>query len=77
MPLNGFWNTRPMSFARRCSGHFVIVWPASVIVPLSAMNEPATALRSVDLPDPLVPMMIRNEPGSQVEGHVGQRPDLV
>src|SRR5262245_36525673 len=32
--------------------------------PLSTRNVPATALRSVDFPEPLVPMMIRNELGS-------------
>src|SRR5262245_30491022 len=51
-----------MSFARRCSGHFVIAWPAMVSEPVSGKNEPATALSSVDFPEPLVPMMIRNEP---------------
>ena len=64
VPLNGFWNTRPMSFARRCSGQRVMFWPASMSLPASAMNVPATALSRVDLPEPFVPMMRRNEPRS-------------
>src|SRR5215471_4358866 len=39
-------------------------FPAKLIEPLSTMNVPATAFSKVDLPEPLVPMMIRNEPVS-------------
>ena len=28
VPLNGFWKTRPISLARRCSGQRVTSWPA-------------------------------------------------
>src|SRR5580765_6592823 len=38
--------------------------PASLIVPVSAMNVPATALSRVDLPEPFDPMMVRNEAAS-------------
>src|SRR5947207_15629514 len=41
------------------------------MVPVSTMNVPATAFRRVDLPDPLVPMTMRNEPaGSERETSV-------
>src|SRR4051812_38522381 len=53
-----------MSFARRCSGQRVMFCPASVNEPRSGRNVPATALSRVDLPEPLVPMIIRNEPRS-------------
>src|SRR5579872_2960340 len=56
-----------MNLARRCSGQFVIVCVASLMVPVSTMKEPATALRRVDLPDPFVPMMIRKDPGASVK----------
>src|SRR5260370_25044434 len=36
------------------------------MLPSSTKNVPATALRKVDLPEPLVPMMITHEPGSRV-----------
>src|SRR5688572_11220796 len=51
-----------MYLARRCSGQCVMACPARLMVPRSGVNEPATALSSVDFPDPFVPMMIRNEP---------------
>jgi hypothetical protein len=66
VPLNGFWNTRPMYRARRCSGQCVIVRPASDTVPVSTKNVPATALSSVDLPEPFMPMIVRNDPSSSV-----------
>ena len=28
VPVNGFWKTRPMYLARRCSGQEVTSWPA-------------------------------------------------
>ena len=64
VPLNGFWNTRPMNFARRCSGQRVMSVPSSTMEPSSTMNEPASALSSVDLPEPLVPMTTTNVPSS-------------
>src|SRR5882672_302682 len=36
------------------------------MLPSSTKNVPATALRKVDLPEPLVPMMTTQEPGSSV-----------
>src|SRR5262249_11326480 len=66
VPLNGFWKTRPIRCARRCSGQRVTSRPASRIVPASTENAPATALRSVDFPEPLVPTTTRNEPSSSV-----------
>src|SRR6266851_7950970 len=36
------------------------------MLPSSTKNVPATALRKVDFPEPLVPMMITHEPGSRV-----------
>src|SRR5512140_3135432 len=53
-----------MSVARRCSAQCVTSRPASSMRPTSTKNVPATALSSVDLPEPLVPMTITNEPGS-------------
>ena len=66
VPLNGFWNTRPISFARRCSGQRVMWRPASVIRPESAIKVPATAFSKVDFPEPFVPMMRRNDPRSRL-----------
>src|SRR5215475_7638702 len=53
-----------MRWARLCSGHRLISLPASEIEPESTGNDPATALSRVDFPEPLVPMMTTNEPGS-------------
>src|SRR5207249_1112081 len=36
------------------------------MVPSSTKKLPATALRSVDFPEPFVPMTIRNEPASRI-----------
>src|SRR5690348_10132698 len=36
------------------------------MVPESTRNVPATAFKSVDLPEPFVPMMITNDPASNV-----------
>src|SRR5947209_8255199 len=66
VPLNGFWKTRPISFARRCSGQREMSWPAMDIAPRSSGNVPATALRSVDFPDPFVPMTVTKDPSSIV-----------
>ena len=44
VPLKGFWNTRPIMLARRCSGHWVMSWPSREIDPRSTMKLPATAL---------------------------------
>ena len=66
VPLKGFWKTRPMSVARRCSGQRVTSWPARRMLPRSTRNVPATAFSSVDLPEPFVPMTMTNEPGSMV-----------
>src|SRR5262245_14429459 len=67
VPLKGFWKTRPMSRARRCSGQCVTSRPARRIVPASSGNVPATALSSVDFPDPFVPITTTNDPGSIVK----------
>ena len=50
VPLNGFWNTRPISVARRCSGQRVMSFPSRRIVPWLGVNDPATALSRVDFP---------------------------
>src|SRR5205085_7300742 len=64
VPANGFWKTRPTSLARLCSGHAVTSSPAIRMEPSSTSKLPATALRSVDFPEPLVPITMRNEPSS-------------
>src|SRR5215470_8254366 len=51
-----------MNFARLDSCHLVMSEPSTLIDPESTKNDPATALRSVDFPEPLVPMMMTNEP---------------
>ena len=66
VPLNGFWKTRPIRDARLCSGHLVMSCPLRLIFPLSVMNEPATEFNNVDLPEPLVPMMMRKSPSLSV-----------
>src|SRR5512133_1645904 len=53
-----------MNFARLCSGHLVTSLLAKWILPSSSRNVPATAFSSVDLPEPLVPTTITNEPSS-------------
>ena len=63
MPLNGFWKTRPISEARRCSGQRVRSRPARRMAPRSTKKVPATAFSSVDLPEPFVPMTITNPCG--------------
>src|SRR6266478_901048 len=55
-----------MSSARAYSGQRVTSRPARRMLPSSTKNVPATALRKVDFPEPLVPMMITHEPGSRV-----------
>ena len=77
VPLNGFWNTRPIIAARRCSGQRVMSAPPRLIVPASTKNVPATALSSVDLPEPLVPMTTTNEPSSMVRLDAPQGAHLV
>src|SRR3954454_21057168 len=64
VPLNGFWNTRPIMDARRCSGQRVTSFSAMLIVPRYTYKLPATALSSVDFPEPFVPMTMTNEPSS-------------
>ncbi len=64
VPLNGFWKTRPMAEARRCSGQRVTSRPPSRIAPESGGVVPATQFSMVDLPDPLVPMTTTNDPSS-------------
>ena len=66
VPAKGFWNTRPISFARRCSGQYVISRPARRIRPLSTGKLPATALSSVDFPEPFVPTTMTKDAGSIV-----------
>src|SRR5882724_3588588 len=53
-----------MSFARRCSGQWVMSSPAREIVPESTPSDPATTLSKVDFPEPFVPMMTTNDPSS-------------
>src|SRR5579862_3319941 len=53
-----------MSSARACSGQRVTSRPASRMLPSSTRNVPATAFSRVDLPEPLVPMMITQEPAA-------------
>src|SRR5262249_32212024 len=60
VPLNGFWKTRPMNFALRCSGQRVTSRSFRRMVPASTKKLPATALSSVDFPEPFVPMTITN-----------------
>ena len=62
VPLKGFWKTRPISLARRCSGQRVTSRSARRIRPSSTRNVPATAFKSVDLPEPFVPTTTTNEP---------------
>src|SRR5205085_5167356 len=45
VPLNGFWNTRPINLARRNSGHAVTSWPAIRRLPLST-DRKSTRLNS-------------------------------
>src|SRR6267154_6296989 len=66
VPLKGFWKTRPTNFARAYSGQAVTSLPAMRMLPSSTKNVPATALRKVDLPEPLLPMMITQDPGSSL-----------
>src|SRR5205814_9143492 len=66
VPLSGFWKTRPISFARRCSGQLVTSTPPTEIMPESRSNVPATALSRVDLPEPLVPITTTKEPFSTI-----------
>src|ERR1700716_4303069 len=54
-----------MSSARACSGHRVTSRPAHRMVPSSTRNVPATAFSRVDFPEPLVPMMITQEPAAR------------
>ena len=62
VPARGSWNTRPIERLRTCSGCFVTSRPSSSILPAVGGNVPATALSSVDLPDPLEPMTVMNCP---------------
>src|SRR5262245_59183055 len=64
VPLNGFWKTRPIIDARRCSGQRVTLRPAMSIEPRSTMKLPATVLSIVDFPEPFVPMTMTNDPSS-------------
>ncbi len=64
VPLNGFWNTLPIRFALLCSGQPVMSFPESSRLPESVIIFPATAFRSVDLPDPFVPITTTHEPSS-------------
>ena len=66
LPLIGFWNTRPMSAARRHSGQLVTSRPLRRTVPRSSGRLPAMALSSVDLPDPLTPSTTTNAFASMV-----------
>src|SRR5262249_4498685 len=53
-----------MNLARAGSDQRVMSVPASLMEPIAAMKVPANRLGREDLPEPLVPMMIRNEPVS-------------
>ena len=51
------WKVRTIPLrARRCGGVLVIVAPAKVHVPPSALSKPLRTLKNVDLPAPLGPM---------------------
>src|ERR1700730_12752184 len=54
-----------MSAARACSGHRVTSLPARRMWPSSTKNVPATAFSRGDFPEPLVPMMITQEPAAK------------
>ena len=56
-----------MSVSRAATGS-----PLTVMVPSDGLVTPASALMSVDLPDPLSPMMATSCPGSMVSD-VGAR----
>src|SRR5579859_2082335 len=66
VPVKGFWNTRPIRPARRCSGQRVMSMPSTEMVPASRRKVPATALSRVDFPEPLVPIMTTKAPSSSV-----------
>jgi hypothetical protein len=51
------WKVRTMPLrARRCGAVLVIVTPAKDHVPASALSNPLSTLKKVDLPAPLGPM---------------------
>src|SRR5436853_6537430 len=50
--------------ARRCSGQRVTSCPAIEMAPRSTKKLPATALSSVDFPEPFVPITVTKEPSS-------------
>src|SRR5271170_4335411 len=54
-----------MSAARACSGQRVTSRSARRRRPSSTKNVPATAFNSVDFPEPLVPMMMTQEPAAR------------
>ena len=62
VPARGSWNTRPMERLRTYSRCLVTSRSPSVILPSVSANVPATALSSVDLPEPFEPMMLTNWP---------------
>ena len=62
VPARGSWKTRPMTRLRTCSRCLVTSSPPSTTLPAVSGKVPATAFMSVDLPEPLEPMMLTNWP---------------
>ncbi len=62
VPARGSWKTRPIMRLRTCSACLVTSLPPSTILPPLTGKAPATPFSSVDLPDPLEPMMLTNCP---------------
>ena len=77
VPARGSWKTRPIMRLRTCSACFVTSRPPITILPALKWKVPATPFRSVDLPDPLEPMMVTNWPGRHLEVDAVQGDDLV
>ena len=64
LPRMGSWNSRPMTRARLCSGVRVMSFPSRRILPVSTMKLPAMALKRVDFPAPLAPIMVMKSPSA-------------
>ena len=62
MPPSGSWNTRASSRARSAAPCAVTSAPSIAIRPAVARAVPASALSSVDLPAPLLPITVTNWP---------------
>ena len=77
MPARGSWKTRPMERLRTYSACLVTSRPPSTTLPAVSGNVPATALSSVDLPEPLEPMMVTNCPAGTSRSMPVRADDLV